>query len=279
MAGVLAMALAACGTSPPETATSSPTPDPSPEVASPHEEASFDSVRMPNLVGLPSAEAWRQLGEIEASARLNLTSNWVKPRAVRCDARPGTVVRQQPAPGVLLRRRAGIEVQTAGLDLAAFRGPCEPARGDLGPVSGPDAVLARQFYRFAADPSLGAPFAPEDVWVGIEHGPRARTLAGAQLADLSAWTIDSAGYAERSGPLSALDLLASSGGYFELHPGVVRSCPSGEAKVPPELSGLRAVTLTPAPDTVEACMQWWGVTLFLDGEDLIRGVALRLGSP
>ena len=171
-----------------------------------------------------------------------------------------------------------VEVQTAAVDLAAFRGPCEPARGDLGPVLGPDAVLARQFYRFAADPSLGAPFAPEEVWVGIEHGPTAVSLTGAELTDPTAWRIGT-GYAERTGPFSALEVLASSAGYFELHPGVVPTCSHVNAEAPPELVGLRAVTLTPAPDTVQACMQWWGVTLFLDSQDRIRGVALRLGSP
>jgi hypothetical protein len=42
---------------------------------------------------------------------------------------------------------------------------------------------------------------------------------------------------------------------------------------------LRAISLTAPSDTVNSCIDWWGVTLFLTEGDQIRGVALRLGSP
>jgi hypothetical protein len=45
------------------------------------------------------------------------------------------------------------------------------------------------------------------------------------------------------------------------------------------LAGMRAISMTVPADTVGACMEWWGVTLFLDGNDNIRGVALRHGAP
>lgn len=85
-------------------------------------------------------------------------------------------------------------------------------------------------------------------------------------------------YAEATGPFSALDVLASSGGYYELHRGVVPTCPAGNDKVPPGFAELRSISLTAPSDTTSACSEW-GVTLFLDGEKNIRGVALRLGSP
>jgi hypothetical protein len=74
-------------------------------------------------------------------------------------------------------------------------------------------------------------------------------------------------------------VVASSGGYYELHDGVVATCPSGNHQPPPELVGMRAISLTAPSDTVSACMEWWGVTLFLDTDAKIRGAALRLGSP
>lgn len=171
-----------------------------------------------------------------------------------------------------------VAIRTAAIDLDEFRGPCAPPDGDLGPVTGADAVVARQFYRFAADPSLGAPFAPEDTWVGIEAGPTSVRLGAEERGHLPAWELDAA-YAESLGPFSAPDLLARTGGYFELHRGVVGTCPTGDDRAPAELAGLRAITLTAPADTVAACMEWWGVTLFLDAADRIRGVALRQGAP
>jgi hypothetical protein len=235
-------------------------------------------VLMPDLVGLPSADAGRRLGRLEASAKLGIGSDWGAPTVVRCGVRPRTVVRQEPAPGTPLARGAVVRIRTAALDLDEFRGPCEPVSGELGPVVGPDAALARQFYRFAADPSLGAPFVSGDVWTGIEDGPTATLVGDAERADLASWELRAA-YAERSGPFSALDVVASSGGYYELRRGVAPTCASGGDTRPSELAGLRAVSLTAPLDATSSCMEWWAVTLFLDDEDRIGGVALRLGSP
>lgn len=169
-------------------------------------------------------------------------------------------------------------VRTAALDLERFRGPC-PARGiSVGPVEEADEALPQNFYRFAADPSLGARFAGGGVWVGIEDGPTSTTVAGDELGKLAAWELDTE-YAERSGPFSALDVLAGSGGWYELREGVVGTCPESAGEAPPGLEGLRALSLSSPADVTSACLEWWGVTLFLDAQDRIRGVALRLGSP
>ncbi|MCY7396498.1 MAG: hypothetical protein LH468_10170 [Nocardioides sp.] len=138
--------------------------------------------------------------------------------------------------------------------------------------------MAREFYRLAANPSLGAPFTSGDVWVGIEDGLTSTSLGDDEWGDLVAWELDT-GYAERSGPFSALDTLAASGGSYELRDGVSGTCPGANGKAPPELDGLRALSLTAPDDVTSACLEWWGVTLFLDSQDGIRGVALRLGSP
>ncbi len=198
--------------------------------------------------------------------------------ARRAPARPDRLRRpaQRPRAGALIERGTEAGVRLVALDLRSFRGPC-PGR-DLGPVRGADAELARAFYRFAADPSLGAPFADGDVWAGVEAGPASVTVSAAQRADLAAWRIDTS-YAERVGPFSALDLLAGSGGWYELRRGVAETCGSTPPAAPRTLAGLRALTLTAPADTVSMCSQVWAVTLFLDEDDRIAGVALRIGSP
>lgn len=254
-----------------------PSPDArsSPPTSSPESRA---VVRMPDLVGMASAKAVRRIGEIEATYELGISSSWRTQVLARCGTRPGSVTRQRPAPGAPLKRRTVVQVRTAALDLDKFRGPCEPTDGNLGPVVGPDGALARRFYRFAADPSLDAPFVEDEVWVGIEDGLTAMSLGVDERSDLAAWELHT-GYAEATGPFSALDVLAASGGYYELHHGVVPTCPTGNDKAPPGFTELRSISLTAPSDTVRACSEWWAVTLFLDSESQIRGVALRLGSP
>ncbi len=227
---------------------------------------------VPDLVGLPSARAQELLGE------LALGSSWGPPVTVGCGVRPRTVVRQRPAAGTPAGPRTSVQVRTAALDLKRFRGPCPPRGASVGPVEEADEALAEEFYRFAADPSLGAPFAARGVWVGIEDGPTSTTVSGKELMDLEAWEVGTE-YAERSGPFSALDVLAGSGGWYELREGVSGTCPESAGEAPPGLQGLRALTLSSPADVTSACLEWWGVTLFLDAQDQIRGVALRLGSP
>ncbi len=235
-------------------------------------------VVMPDLRGLSAGTAATRIGQLDPGGRLALSSSWTGSPVRDCASRPRTVLRQRPAPGTLLRRDAVLHVEVAWLDLDRFRGPCRPKGGPRGR----DAVIARTFYRFAADPDLGAPFAPGPVWTGLESGPTHTWVRPDHLPDLASWRVGE-GYAERMGPFSALDVLAASGGYFEVHRGVLATCgfDGGVDVAPPALQGqadLRAVTLTASRDTVLACMDWWGVTLFV-GPDGIRGVALRLGAP
>lgn len=102
-------------------------------------------------------------------------------------------------------------------------------------------------------------------------------MSVAGRAQLTAWELDTL-YAERGGPFSALDVIAGSGGYFELHRGTVTGC-ADEVSVPPAMKAFRSISLTSPRETTDACLDWWSVTLYVDRDDLIRGVALRLGSP
>lgn len=278
LAGLLTVATA-CSTvdqavDAPEPSRTTHTPSASSVVATEPEADSSERVPlMPDLLGMPSAKAGERLGE------LGLGSTWGPPVAVRCEARPGTIARQKPAAGTPLEPDTTVTVRTAALDLDQFRGPCEPDVMHLGDGGHPDVALASEFYRFAADPALGAPFGEGTLWVGIEDGVKATRLAGNELSELASWELHGVEYAERSDPFSALDMLAASGGRFELHDGVVGTCPGGNDKAPSELAGLRAISLTAPEDVTSACHEWWGVTLFLDSDDEITGVALRLGSP
>jgi hypothetical protein len=226
---------------------------------------------MPDLVGMPSTRAG------ETIADLGLSSEWGRPVVMGCEARPGTIARQHPHPGTPLTAPTVVRVRTAELNLDRFRGPCAASVIAAKSVSRADRELSRAFYRFAADPSLGASFASE-VWVGIEEGPLSTTLTGATIAELSAWRVGS-GYAERIGPFSALDILAHSGGRFELRTGISGTCPARNGAAPPEMTEFRAISLTAPDDVTGACSEWWGITLFVDTRGLIRGVSLRLGSP
>ena len=253
------------------------------DASAPDDQATADAgvevepVVMPDLVGLTEVAAQRRVGDLQANSELRLGFTWSAQAVATCDVAPGTVVLHRPGAGATLAKRTEIVIRTAYLDLDRFRGPCDPSEGQLGPVRGADAETARQFYRFAADPTRGARFVRGDVWIGIEDGLVSQELSVDQLADLGAWQLG-AGYAERSGPFSALDIMAESGGYYEVHRGVLPPCGRGNHAAPRELTGLRAITLTAPRDTISACMQWWGVSLFLD-DHRIRGVALRLGSP
>ncbi len=171
-----------------------------------------------------------------------------------------------------------MHIRTAALDLEEFRGPCQPRETRIGQVAEADVLVARQFYRFAADPTLGAPFADGDVWSGIEDGLEATSLDVSERGDLAAWRMD-ASYAERSGPFSPLDTLAGSGGYYALVKGVAQTCLGGNDETPPGLKGLRAISFIAPDDVTSSCLEWWAVTLFLDSQNRIKGVALRLGSP
>ncbi|MFT3873361.1 MAG: PASTA domain-containing protein [Nocardioides sp.] len=256
------MALTACSAGP---AQPEPAGDSSMSGSTP------EPMLMPDLVGLPALEAGEMVGE------LDLDSAWGRPVPVRCGVRPGVIARQHPEPGTELSKTTTIRVRTTALDLEVFRGPCEPEDGDLGPLRGPDAALARDFYRFAAEPAPATLFADE-VWVALEGGLASTTIDRSALTDLAAWRLDEA-YAERVGPFSALDVVAASGGYFELRRGASPGCGGGGLGRPSELAGLRTITLTSPSDTTMSCMDWWGVTLVLGTNDRIRGVVLRLGSP
>lgn len=272
---VVVLLVSACGDETQSTKAAAPSP-----TAAPTSEPMPEPVLMPDLVGLFERQVDRRIGEIYVEGEREISQDRRGEVVLDCSVVPDMVIRQAPAPGTpLVRKRIQVKLWAAYLDLERFRGPCDPEDGELGPVRGADARLAREFYRFAADPTLGAPFVDGDVWFGIEGGPVHTWVSAADRTDPEAWEVDSS-YAERIGPFSALDVLAMTGGRYEVHRGVVPTCnfPS-EPEVPTELSGLRAISLTSAEDSIGSCSQWFGVTLFVDGPDRIAGVALRLGSP
>lgn len=275
VASTMLVLLAACHSAPP-----GPTPS-APPLTRGSGSGTTPAAATPQLLGLGRAQAGRRIGRLESATHLGLSSDWRSEVITHCGPRPGTVVRQRPAPGTPLHRGSVIHVRVAAMDLRRFRGPCAvPGSVTAPPRHRPDAALAERFYRFAVDPHQPGPFAPGPVWTGLEDGPgRASTLVQPrQRRSPRAWRVR-ATYAERRGPFSALDVVARSGGYLRVHPGIAPTCPAGNAAAPRSLRGFRAITLTPWRDAVDSCSAWWGVTLFLDDRSQIRGVALRVGAP
>ncbi len=104
----------------------------------------------------------------------------------------------------------------------------------------------------------------------------------AGLVDQQQWLIDPGpdGFRERTGPFSALELLASSVD-VTVNEGPPHTCtaPNETAPVPAELAAHRMITVGPARGSIAACMQWWAVTMYLDESEAVAGIGLDMGSP
>jgi hypothetical protein len=138
-----------------------------------------------------------------------------------------------------------------------------------------DFARARDEQSFA-----DVPFATD---VALALGGEIRLLRPADdLLDPAAWVIHPGpeGFRERTGPFSALDVVADAGG-VRTSTGRHGSCTAAEEPLPPppELSTLQVISTQPDRRDVAACMQWWAVDLFVTDGGRIIGVDLDLGSP
>lgn len=97
-----------------------------------------------------------------------------------------------------------------------------------------------------------------------------------ELVDPGAWTIDEAdGFGGFDGPFSALSALDTNSLRFTAGP--VPHCAGPPRDWPSELDGLRQVNIEPVG--IDSCIAWFGVHLFLDGDDRIAAVAYDLFGP
>jgi hypothetical protein len=110
------------------------------------------------------------------------------------------------------------------------------------------------------------------------------SVSGAELADPDAWVLPIEVFRARTGPFSALALLADAhpedgeGFVGAIFTGPGPRCAGPPGATPPELAGLRRISIQSAPDPV-TCLDWWAVDLYLDGEGRIAGIALDLWEP
>jgi hypothetical protein len=217
------------------------------------------SVHVPAIVGLTQVEAEHVLASLElvAAATLDKTD---------C-AHAEVVTRQDPS--------AGAEVPTGStvrIDVGAN------ATLQVNCASAADQTLADDFEAFAADPSRGGPFASS---VALGLGNQFRTMIDtSDLTDPARWRLDLTGYAEASGTLSVLDLVATHADNSEVTTDVSPSfCPSTLVDRPePQLTRGGAPVRIRATGTT-ACMELWTVDLYRDDDGRIVGVNVSLGAP
>jgi hypothetical protein len=146
-----------------------------------------------------------------------------------------------------------------------------------------DRDLIQSFLRFAAGPDLdSAPLVPfaEEVALGLGdalHVGRSR----AELGDAAAWSIDMEGeeyFRAHTGPFSALELAADARDVV-VSVGPHRHCASSPVPPPAEVSRLRHVSVQPSPDSIDSCLSWWTVDLFLTPEGEVAAVTLDIWEP
>lgn len=156
----------------------------------------------------------------------------------------------------------------------------DDASDDLGDPTDDDRQLIDDFLAFADEP--GAPSAsalPFADAVAIGLGPDLhRTLAGDDLADPAAWEIDVPDFRAYVGPFSALEVAADAGP-ATVSVGEHPHCASPPMPPPTEVGDLRRISAQPADDSIDSCLQWWTVDLFVTDDGRIAAVTMDLYEP
>ncbi len=98
-----------------------------------------------------------------------------------------------------------------------------------------------------------------------------------ELFRRSAWTLNSRPFAAVVGPFNVLDLVPSPS---EVVVGPHARCFGPEAiPSPPELASYTRIGILPLEGSIDSCLEWSAVDLFVDGDGVIHGVALHLEEP
>ena len=153
------------------------------------------------------------------------------------------------------------------------------------PVEPADRALADALLAFAAQPgpATAAPLrlAPV-VWLGLGENLFA-AVPGRTLADPAGWEIDVDAFG-RLGPLDALQpvrrhLRAAGADDVRVSVGPHPRCVGPRSAVPSRFRTARQVVLRPTSRSIDSCLQWWSVDLFVGADGLVRGVSLQLWEP
>ena len=156
-----------------------------------------------------------------------------------------------------------------------------------------DLRLMRDFVAFAVQPSAATagmvPFA-EEVRLGLSRD-LATALDRADAPQSSAWVLQTKGFRAHEGPFSALKLIqrhadkASStsiragDGAFQVSVGDHPHCASPPVPAPQGVEGHRRVSVQPSESSIDSCLSWFTVDLFLNKEGTIGAVTLDVWEP
>ena len=192
----------------------------------------------------------------------------------------------QRTPSVLAPRSAGT---SAASPLA--RPPSTPAPSPA--VKAEDLSLVRDFVAFAVQPSVETagmlPFAGM-VRLGLSRDLRTG-LAGADTSPSSAWVLRAEGFRAYVGPFSALELIQrhadetgstsirAGAGAFQVSVGDHPHCASPSVPAPQGFERHRRVSVQPSETSIDSCVAWFTVDLFLNKEGGIAAVTLDVWEP
>lgn len=134
-----------------------------------------------------------------------------------------------------------------------------------------DDVVAFTFGDFAAGGEGSFDDLPvaEQVLLALGSQVYARKAA-MELADRRAWSINAPFYADLAGPFNLL-IQTPAPARFNVGPHD-RCASSVPLPAPPELARYRRISIQPAEDTIESCIDWWSMELFVDDGEIV-GVA------
>lgn len=155
-----------------------------------------------------------------------------------------------------------------------------------------DERLMRDFVSFAVDPSPETasrlPLANE-VALGLSRDIES-TLDVSEAADTSAWVIRAKHFRAYTGPFSALELIqrhaekarsdsVGGRGAFQVFVGEPPHCASPPVPAPREFKDYRRVSVQPSHSSIDSCLSWFTVDLFLDEQGTVAAITLDLWEP
>lgn len=164
------------------------------------------------------------------------------------------------------------------------RVPLTPTPGDApGDIADAEAIAATviEYARVRDAAAFARLSLASDVHFALADQVVAYRPAAA-LVDPEQWLIDPGanGFRERTGPFSALELVAASE-EVAVTEGPPRTCtaPNAQAPVPPEMAAHRLISIGPVSGSIATCMHWWAVTIYLDEGGAVAGIGLDVGAP
>jgi hypothetical protein len=179
---------------------------------------------------------------------------------------------------------ARLTAAVTGIVLAFSISACAPSddesSGEVAPTAA-EVEMIDSFIALAHDPrperGKALPLA-DRVQLGLGRAIHA-VRSDEDLAEPGGWVLEVDHFRAHSGPFSALDLAKEWPGNTITTVGEHRHCASPPVPPPPELIGLRRISVQPDPDEFDTCLRWWSVDFFLDDRDEVVAITLDLWDP